>query len=309
MGIKITGITNSNDLKKMNPNFIYNRYDLFCNKDEYEAVKLKNNGEVKIIEYRIMKDQVELGLWLMQITKEELEKLISYIAKKHPNVKKVSYKNGVLAYGKARAHNHFRIAFPDTVEEMEQCISSKSRSKMRKKLRFAEEDYGEMKYIEYDRSNMPLQIVEKFFEFKFATRNRVYKMTAQEYLDRYHVSHCYVLMFGDTVGAVRFSCEQCPVVYGENFAYNPELKDYSLGRAIFFHHLIRMVEKKHTELFFAGGDFEYKKHYGSIEETLYDCEIMIKRESTSQKIKRRLKQILPSKVIALLRKVKKKLIK
>lgn len=309
MGIKITRVTNSNDLEKMNPNFIYNRYDLFCDKDEYEAVKLKNNGDVKIIEYRIMKDQVELGLWLMQITKEELEKLIAYIAKKHPNVKKVSYKNGVLAHGKARAHNHFKITFPDTVEEMEQCISSKSRSKMRKKLRFAEEDYGEMKYIEYDRSNMPLEIVEKFFEFKFATRNRVYKMTAQEYLDRYHVSHCYVLMFGDTVGAVRFSCEQCPVVYGENFAYNPELKDYSLGRAIFFHHLIRMVEKKHTELFFAGGDFEYKKHYGSIEETLYDCEIMIKRESTSQKIKRRLKQILPSKVIALLRKVKKKLIK
>ena len=36
-----------------------------------------------------------------------------------------------------------------------------------------------------------------------------------------------------------------------------------------------MVEKKHTEMFFAGGDYEYKRHYGSIEETLYDCEIKV----------------------------------
>lgn len=307
MGIKISKIRNPQDLKKMNPDFIYNRYDLFCNENEYEAIELKNNKEVKIIEYRLMGEQAELGIWLMPITKEELEKLIAYIAKKHPNVKKITYKNGVIPYGKSSVHNHFRIVFPDTVEEMEQCISSKSRSKMRKKLRFAEEDYGEMKFIEYERKDIPLEVVEKFFEFKYAIRNRVYKMTAEEYLDRYHVSHCYVLMFGDTIGAVRFSCEQCPVVYGENFSYNPEMKDYSLGRAIFFHHLTRMVEKKHTELYFAGGNFEYKTHYGSIEETVYDCQITVKRESKKQKIKRIAKKFLPSKAISLIKKVKKKI--
>lgn len=329
MGIKISKVTNPSDYEKMYPNFIYNRYDLFCNKDEYRVIKLKNNGEEKIIEYRIMGEQVELGLWLMPITVEELETLVAYIAKKHKEVKKVSYKNGVLGYGRYKRHNHFRIIFPDTVEEMEKCISSKSRSKMRKKLRFAEEDYGTMKYLEYEKENIPLEIVEKFFEFKYTTRNRVYKMTAQEYLDRYHVSHCYVLMFGDTVGAVRFACEQCPVVYGENFAYNPEMQDYSLGRAIFFHHLIRMVQKKHTELFFAGGEFEYKKHYGSIEETLFDCNIAIERESNAQKIqklkdklkaklkpdfkhdlkiklKQKIKKILPKKLLKILWKIKQK---
>lgn len=305
MRIKISKIDHPQDFEKVTPNFIYNRYDLFCEKDEFEAVEIKSNGSTKVVEYRVMNQHAELGLWLTPITREELEKLISYIQKKHPNVKKITYKNGILSYGKARAHNHFRIVFPDTVEEMERCISSKSRSKMRKKLRFAEEDYGEMKYIEYDRSNLPLEIVEKFFEFKYEIRNRKYHMTALEYLDRYHVSDCYVLMFGDTVGAIRFACEQCPIVYGENFAYNPAMRDYSLGRAIFFHHLIRMVEKKHTELFFAGGDFEYKKHYGSIEETLYDCEIKVSKESTSKKIKRHLKKWIPSRVLTLFRKMKK----
>lgn len=305
MRIKIKSVKNTKELEKMDPDFIYNRYDLFCKPEEYRAVKIIHGKERKIVEYRLQKEEAELGIWLMPLTKEEIQKLVSYIGKKHPQIKKVTYKNGVIACGKAHAHNHFRIVFPDTVEEMEHRISYKSRQKMRKKLRFAEEAYGKMEIKEYQRNEIPMEVVKAFFEFKYATRNRVYKMTPEEYLDCYHVSDCYVFTFGGTIGAVRFSCEQCPVVYGENFAYNPEMRDYSLGKAVFFHHLVRMVEKKHTELFFAGGDFEYKTHYGSIEETVYDCVIPVKRESFRKKIKRHLKKLLPSRVVNVLKKVKK----
>lgn len=310
MKIKIAKNINSQDRTKVNPDFIYNRYDLFCRQGEYEVVTIRSRSGVKVVEYRIMGEQVELGLWLVPITVEELEQLIVYIKKNHPQTKKISYKNGVLAYGKSNAHNHFRIVFPETVEEMEKSISYKSRQKMRKKVRLAEEKYGELKLIEYDRSNMPMEIVEKFFEFKLAIRGRAYNMTAEEYLDRYHVSHCYVAMFGDTVGAIRFSCEQCAVVYGENFSYNPDMKEYSLGKFIFMHHLKRMVEKKHTELFFAGGDYEYKTHYGSIEETLYDCTIDVKSfiaTKETKSFKSFAKKHLPSKVVKTIKKIKKKL--
>lgn len=312
MRIKISKTNRPQDLEDVSPSFIYNRFDLFYDKCEYEAVKIRSDGTVKTVEYRLEKDQAELGLWLTPITPEELEQLIAYIRKNHPNVKKISYKNGVLPYGKARAHNHFRIVFPETVEEMESRISSKSRAKMRKKLRHAEEQYGPLRVLEYDRSDLPDEVVETFFRFKQEIRGRVYNMTPVQYLNRYNVSHCYVMMFGDTVGAIRFSCEQCPIVYGENFTYNPEMKEYSLGRAIFVHHLIRMVEKKHTELFFAGGDYEYKTHYGSIEETLYDCEITLpapekkERESFKKRLKRFLKAHLPPKVVAFLGKVLRK---
>ena len=90
-----------------------------------------------------------------------------------------------------------------------------------------------------------------------------------------------------------------------------------------------MVQKKHTELFFAGGEFEYKKHYGSIEETLFDCNIAIERESNVQKIqklkdklksklkpdfkhnlknklKQKIKKILPKKLLKILWKIKQK---
>lgn len=275
MRIKVVKSTNPKDWERVEPNFIYNRFDLFSAPEAFETVRLKTGKSTRILEYQITGNTAELGIWLMPITKEELEQVFLYIATNHKQVQKITYKNGVIPYGWSKPHNHFRIEFPETVEEMEHRISSKSRAKMRKKLHRAEEAYGKMQYLEYDRSNMPEEVVEKFFEYKLATRNRQYNMTPAEYLDRYHVSHSYVLKFGETYGAIRFSCEQCPVVYGENFTFNPDLQEYSLGRAIFMHHLIRMVEKKHPQLFFAGGNYEYKTHYGSIEETLYDCVIKV----------------------------------
>lgn len=301
MRIKVGDASNIVNAEKVDPNFIYNRFDLFSNGDDFRIVKIQNGNSKKYVEYLLSGDTVELGLWLVTITEEELESLILYLLSNHPQIKQIIYKNALIPYGKAKAHNHFRIVFPDTVEEIENRISPKSRAKMRKKLLHAQEIYGEMQLLEYDRSNMPQEVVEKFFEFKLATRKRQYNLTPAEYLDRYHVSHCYVIKFGETYGAIRFSCEQCPIVYGENFTFNPELEKYSLGRAIFVHHLKRMVEKKHPQLFFAGGDYEYKTHYGSVEETLYDCIInvgeldisaMKERQSAKYRLIKRLKQFI-----------------
>lgn len=312
MRIKINKLTRSAFCEQISPNFIYNRFDLFSDPGDFHVISIRNGSSTKVMEYQINKNQAELGIWLMPLTQNELEHVLLYIAREHPHITSVIYKNGVVPFGTAKEHNHFRIVFPETVEEMERSISSKSRAKMRKKLLHAQEAYGEMQLLEYDRVSLPDEIVNAFFEFKKIIRNRSYNMTAEEYLDRYHVSHCYVVKFGDTIGAIRFSCEQCPVVYGENFTYNPELSDYSLGRFIFMHHLIRMVEKKHTQLFFAGGDYDYKKHYGSIEETLYDCKIDVKAElpalknkhSRSRQIQRFIKHHFPKGLVALLRRVK-----
>lgn len=314
--MKITATRKTEDYPKVSPNFIYNRFDLFCREEEFFAVRIQNGAEEKIVEYTVKDDQAELGLWLVPITREELDHLLFHITQTHPQVQKIIYKNAVIPLGKAKAHNHFRIVFPETVEEMEHRVASKSRAKMRKKIRHAEEIWGNMEILEYDRATMPDEIVEKFFEFKLAIRGRKYNMTPREYLDRYHVSHCYVLKFGETVGAIRFSCEQCPVVYGENFTYNPDMKDYSLGRYVFYHHLIRMVEKKHPELFFAGGDYEYKKHYGSIEETLYDCVVqvseldfteLLEQRRPIRRVKNWMKDHLPTPMVKLLQKVNEKL--
>ncbi len=39
-----------------------------------------------------------------------------------------------------------------------------------------------------------------------------------------------------------------------------------------------MVEKGHPAMYLSGGDWEYKSHYGSVEETVYHCEIALQEE-------------------------------
>lgn len=316
MRIQIRKTTDPRDYERVSPNMIYNRFDLFCRPGEFEAVTVTRGKESRVVEYRVTGDQAEIALWLTPITDEELDHLLYYITRNHPQVKKIIFKNALLSRGKVKVHNHFRIIFPDTVEEMEARVSPKSWHKMRRRNRRAEEAYGKMELIEYTEGNIPLDIVETFFRFKLATRNRVYNMTAQEYLDRYHVTECYVVKFGDTVGAMHFCCEQCPVVYGENHSYNPELKEYSLGKFIFAHSLVRMVAKKHTEIFLAGGDYEYKTHYGSIEETLYDCTVdvaeldftqLLAQKKLSRRVKNWMKEHLPAETVEFLKKVRRKL--
>ncbi len=275
MKILVQKTDDPHDFETIKPNFIYNRFDLFCPAVKFEALKLISDGEEKVLQYRLSGKTAELGVWLMVITEEEIRAVAEYIRKKHPDVKFLRCRNSLLPLGRAVRKNHFRIPLPETIQEMEGRMSAKSRSKMRKKLRFAEEAYGTMTFLEYTGAEIPRQIVEAFFAFKQVIRGRSYGMTPEEYLNQYHVSHCYVLKFGETIGAIRFACEQCPVVNGENFTYNPELKHYSLGQAIFVKHLLRMVEKGHPEMFISGGDFEYKTHYGSIEDTVYDCELYL----------------------------------
>ena len=254
---------------------IYNRFDLFCEDKDYEIVEITSDGQSKYVEYRLNGTTAELGLWLAPLTQQEVDSLVEYVKANHPQIRKITCRNSLVPFGTAKQQNHFRIVFPQTAQEVMATISSKSRSKMNKKLRHAEEEYGKMEILEYKGADIPHWLVQAFFDFKKESYGREYNMTEAEYLNRYHVSHCYAVMFGETVGAIRFCCQQCPVVYGENHAYNPQLRDYSLGRFIFMHSMVRAVEEGHTELYFAGGDFEYKQHYGSVEETVYDCQLAV----------------------------------
>lgn len=372
MGIKISQVCNPQDYELVVPNFIYNRFDLFCKPGEFEAVKIQVDENAKVVEYKItdkmirgeMKRTAETGLWLTPITKEELEALVVYIAQRHPEVEVVSYRNGIFQYdgkhecgeytlqGGYTRFRHFKIIFPETVDEMEQCVSAKTRSKMRRwKVRAAEtisEKYKEddqdqacvdVQMLEYQQGEIPEEIVEEFFRFKLETKERVYHMTPREYLEKYLVTNCYVMKLGDTIGAIHFSCEQCPTVYCENHAYNPELKDFSLGKCIFFDSLIEMVKKKREAIFLGADKLEdvpaYKRLYGSVEEEVFNCNIRIKREEKAlknvnpvkqeekvsentnsiewesttffKKIKRHLKNILPKKVLKFLWRMKNRL--
>ena len=90
------------------------------------------------------------------------------------------------------------------------------------------------------------------------------------YLQKYHISNIYVLYFGEDIAAILFSCEQCSNAYLENLSYDIQYSKYSPGQQIYEYAMIRLIEKKIRCIFLGGGDYDYKRKYGSIEETLYD---------------------------------------
>ena len=148
MRIRINPVSGSEAYAKVQPDFIYNRMDLFCLEGQFQAVTISAKNRETVVQYRILGDTCEIGLWLVDITMEELEALLLYIRSAHPGVRFASYTNGVLPCGNARQHNHFRIVFPETAEEMQRSISSKSRAKMQKKVRRCEEAYGPLQLFE-----------------------------------------------------------------------------------------------------------------------------------------------------------------
>lgn len=343
MGIKISQVCDPKDYELVVPNFIYNRFDLYCEPGEVEAVKIQTDDTVKVVEYKIidkkvrgeMKRTAETGLWLTPITKEEIDALVIYLAKRHPEIEVVSYKNGLFKYDGTHEYGeytlqggytrmrHFKIVFPETVEEMEQCVSAKTRSKMRRwKVRAAEtvsekskengqeQTCADVQMIEYRQGEIPEEVVEEFFRFKLETKERVYNMTPREYLEKYLVTNCYVMKLGDTIGAIHFSCEQCPTVYCENHAYNPELKEFSLGKCIFFDSLLELVKKKREAIFLGADKMEdvpgYKRLYGSVEEEVFNCNIRIKREEKPVEVAETEKSTLSQKMMGFLRKMKNK---
>lgn len=81
----------------------------------------------------------------------------------------------------------------------------------------------------------------------------------------------FCVLGGGEIGAILFSCEQCSCVYVENLTYNEQYSKYSCGKALYDIFLARMIEKGKKEIFLGSGNLEYKKKYGSVEETVYHC--------------------------------------
>ena len=77
-------LIDSNYISEINPDFIYNRFDLFC--DNFIVLMAERGQEKHILEVRLFKDYAELGIWKMQITNNLLKEISNYIFQMYPNI-------------------------------------------------------------------------------------------------------------------------------------------------------------------------------------------------------------------------------
>ena len=253
-------------ITEISPDFIYNRFDLFC--DNFIVLMAERDQEKHVVEVRIFNNYAELGVWKMHISNELLKEISDFLFHKYSHIGYVKF-FFCETTGNYKEVKHFSIDFPDSTDVFLQRRSSKSRHRLNKQRHQAEREVGPITYKEFKKENCPDDIIKYYNIWKKRTHN-IGEIEAQSYFQKFHVSDIYVLYLGNNIAAMMFSCEQCPIAYLENFSFDIQYSRYSPGQQIYEYVMTRLIDKKFKRVFLAGGDYDYKRYYGSIEEKLYD---------------------------------------
>ena len=280
---------------KIAADFICNRFDLTGDKP-FVLLKWQRGDEEYYVQAAFEENTAELGVWLAPITREKLKDICRFIFRTYKRVTTVTYRFGTVPYGKYAATNHFRIDLPASVEALLAGMTPKSRYNLRRSRRLLEEAGGAVSFEEYAAFDAPAPIAEEYIRLKKLSHDFEFDAAPEEYLRTHGVTDIYVMRRGDELLSVLLSCEQCRIVYLENLTYNDAYKQYSPGQLLYEHYLERLIEKKRGSLFLMGGDYEYKRRYGAVEDTVYFCTVY-KRFSDrwksiyKKKLKRRFKTL------------------
>ena len=272
-GVQAITISQSNDnADKVIPNFIYNRFDLWtghedCTHETYNLTDGINNFYVQVL---YDKETAELGLWMSNVPAVYVKELAHYIFSTHKEIQQIKFEKCLEKLGTCDKFNHLRIELPSSIEEFNQRLTHKFKYNMRREKKLLESEAGPLKIKEYSAENFPDDLFTSYFKLKANTHKRDYHMTFEQYIDTYHVSNAYVVRGGNgEIISLVLSCEQCPIAYIENLTYDAKYSKCSPGKMIYHYFLEALIRKGIKEIYLSGGNYEYKRHYGSIEEFRY----------------------------------------
>lgn len=269
--MEIKHISNEGLSLLIKPDFIYNRYDLCA--QEYLVLCVRDKVEKFYITVGINKSEAMMGIWLMQLPGDVIDAVITYIFDNYKEIKRISYTNGFNSRGLSWKSHHYRIELPGTIDELHFRLSKKGRYNIKREKDIIARKFGSCNLEEYTADNCPPNIIDTYFRYKYETHHKDYGLAPSQYLNQFHVSNIYVLRMGESIGAVILSCEQCENIYLENLSYDKQYSSLSCGQVLYDMYLSRLIEKGRKSLYLAGGDLDYKKRYGSIEEQTYDCRV------------------------------------
>ena len=269
---------NDSNMACIYPNCIKNRPDLL-GLEPFELLRYTDPGEEITVTVRYVDNIAYLGLYMVPLSEKAVKQFIQYIFKHNKQINLIRYEYSYQKPGEnIHVHNHFRIRLPETVEQLEGRLSKKGRYNIAREKRILEQTFGTWSVMEYAfDDDKALPVWEQYFDYKSLAYGEHWRdSTRDEYCRNFGVSTVYVLTLGAEkhIGAIVLSCEQCPEVYIDNLTYDPELAKYSLGQILYDEYLQALIRKGRKELFLLGGNYSYKKRYGSLEEQVYSGQVI-----------------------------------
>ena len=217
-------------------------------------------------------DRADFGLTLSDIPKREIMSAVQYVFASRPEVMSINIACCRAKFITSPDIPHFRLELPDSVEGLQQRMSRKFRYNLKRERKMLEDAEGPVIFEEYSAGYIPQEIFTEFARMKQATHKLRYVPEGRGYSDyRRLISNAYIMRNsrnGEIISMV-LSCEQCPIAYINNLTYEMKYSAYSPGKIIYHHYIETMMKKGYCELFLGAGGPDYKKHYGSVEETVY----------------------------------------
>lgn len=163
---------------------------------------------------------------------------------------------------------NFKIDLPVSNDALYSRLSQKARYNKKRERRILLEKG--ISFVEV-KSELFSAAIDCFFSMKMQTHNRDWKLSAEDFLEQYHITNIYALInVRQEYIAVLLSDEQFDTVCFQNTAYDVQYEQYSPGSVMFLYYLEKLIEKRKKCCHLGGGNHAYKKSYGAIKERTYN---------------------------------------
>jgi hypothetical protein len=265
---EVTENKNQTLTKHVNPDVVFNRFDLLYG-DDYELYEI--NGwyiPVKQKQDELEKIYLETGMYLRPIPLVILNELYDFLFQRYPKAEYIKIYHCYTETADARAYPYWRIDLPETKEEFDSALSPRVRynTKWYPKIIRAELGGEIFRIVKYGANEITEEILKQFFDWKQQTHGWKYNKPVLEAIKEWQITSGYVLTIDDKIYALGFVCETGDNALFWNFSYDPspEYKRYSLGMVVYYHIICDMINVGKKVFYLSGGWLDYKKWYNGV---------------------------------------------
>ena len=271
-------------VKLVKPNIIYNRFDIKYSGD-FDVLKVEYKGKTQYISIHIHKNNVcYIGIYMTEIEQCVFDKILKFLKNKFKNITHFHITQGLINHPELTQKMHWRLKFPNTVEEYNSMFSSKTRYNRRSKLKKLQENY-DIEFAQYSKSDIDESFIRRFLELKTQTEDDVYYNMSEQGIKRllsdfYNITDAVVLKINNQIEAfVLYSVTDNNDIYQENLAYNKEFSQYGIGILLYYYGIEKLIEKSFKRMYLGGGDYDYKLNSKALRSDTKSGDIVICRKT------------------------------
>ena len=268
--------------KRIYPNLIFNRFDLWFGVNNYELYDLGDFVvPVKTMLSPDNKVYLEIGLYLTVLPKALLDELFSFLFQRYPQAKHIRVMHSYTKIANAEPYPYWHIDLPSTKEEFDKNLSSRVRYNTKWYPKKLHKDVGNYEIKHFLRAEITPEIVARYIELKQVTHPD-FSWSGQllDYLNVDGITDGYVLYVAGEIKAIAFTSNTGENVMFCATTYDTSLRKYSIGNILYYHIICDLIDQGKKKFYLSGGWMDYKKYFNGI--LTYTLKALIPNPNTKQ---------------------------